>query len=176
MPMTPKGTSKGYEMLLNAAATAHREAAMTGFSLIDKAERDELELVALDDPMMAAAMRRARATLGEFLALAANPTPSMEGFAVKVAVREDDDAEYFWIHPFDHSGGVFSGRLNNAPRSVRHVRMGDEITFTETEIVDWMYMDGATMQGNYTARAMLQKASPEEREAFRRRFGLDFDF
>jgi uncharacterized protein YegJ (DUF2314 family) len=180
-PMSSKGTAKGYAMLLDAAAAAQREYETTsgkprsGHSLVDKAERDELELVALDDPMMAAAMRKARATLRDFLALAANPRPTMEGFAIKVAIREGCDSEYFWIHPFDLSGGVFSGRINNMPRSVRNVKIGDGITFTENEIVDWMYMDGPAMKGNYTARAMLNKASPEEREAFQKRFGLDPD-
>ena len=32
------------------------------------------------------------------------------------------------------------------------------------------------MLGNYSARAMLKSALPQDREAFRRRFGLDFDF
>jgi hypothetical protein len=54
--------------------------------------------------------------------------------------------------------------------------VGDTVTFTEPEIVDWMYMDGGRMLGNYSARAMLKSALPQDREAFRRRFGLDFDF
>jgi uncharacterized protein YegJ (DUF2314 family) len=171
------GSSKGYAMIVGAAEAAGLTARPpAGQSILDKAERDELEIVAHDDPVMAAAMRRARATLPEFLTLAEHPRRSMEGFAVKVAIREGDDAEYFWIHPFECDAGQFSGHLNNTPRSVRHARMGDKITFTENEIVDWMYMDGEKMKGNYTARALLKNASREEREAFQKRFGLDGDF
>ena len=54
--------------------------------------------------------------------------------------------------------------------------MGDTVTFIKNEIVDWMYMDGETMMGNYSARAILKAAMPQDREAFKRRFGLDFDF
>ena len=91
-------------------------------SIVDKAERDELAIIASDDPLMAAAMRKARATLAEFLALAGNPGPTMEGFAVKVAIREGCDAEYFWIHPFAHQAGRFSGHLSNTPRSLQTVK------------------------------------------------------
>ena len=48
--------------------------------------------------------------------------------------------------------------------------------FIKNEIVDWMYMDAGTMKGNYSARAILKLAPPQGREAFKRRFGLDFDF
>jgi hypothetical protein len=36
-----------------------------------------------------------------------------------------------------------------------------------------MYMDAGRMRGNYSAHAILRSARPDDREAFRRRFGLD---
>ena len=162
-------------MLVAAAAKAAARTPVVN-SLAAKAERDELKLVADNDPTMAAAMAKARATLPKFLELAQSPRPGMEGFAVKVAIQGDCGAEYFWIYPFTYVQGAFSGRLNNTPRSITHVKMGDQFTFSEGEIVDWMYMDRERMHGNYTARAMLKNASPEERAAFRKRFGLDPDF
>jgi uncharacterized protein YegJ (DUF2314 family) len=148
----------------------------SGKSILDKAERDELAIIPSGDPLMAAAMRKARATRAEFLALAGNPGPTMEGFAVKVAIREGCDAEYFWIHPFQQRSGRFSGHLSNTPRSLARVKAGDAITFSENEIVDWTYMDGGKMKGNYTARALLKNASRQEQEDFKKRFGLDIDF
>jgi uncharacterized protein YegJ (DUF2314 family) len=160
-------------MLLAAAAQAE---VPSESSIAGKAERDEIERVARNDPAMAAAMRKARQTLPDFLALAQDPPPGMEGFGVKIAIQGECGAEYFWIHPFTHMRGRFSGRINNMSRTVPHVNLGDRITFTEDEIVDWVYLDDGAMQGNYTARAMLKKAPPEEREAFRKRYGLDPDF
>ena len=37
-------------------------------------------------------------------------------------------------------------------------------------------MDAGLMHGNYSARAILKSALPRDRAAFKRRFGLDFDF
>lgn len=144
-------------------------------SLINKAERDEIALVSKNDPGMAMAMQKARDTLPEFLKAAAAPPAGAEGFAVKVAIREGANAEYFWISPFEPKGDAFTGRLNNAPRMVRGVKNGDPLNFSKAEIVDWMYMDKGAMKGNYTACAMLRKGTQKDRDAFRKRFGLDCD-
>jgi uncharacterized protein YegJ (DUF2314 family) len=170
-------TSTGYAMLLGAAVAAGLNPQPTSAQTItQKAERDELAIVAKSDPVMAAAMGKARQTLPDFLELAAAPKPGMEGFAVKVAIREGDDAEYFWITPFTDKDGAFSGAINNTPRSVRSVKLGQTITFGQSEIVDWMYMDGNAMKGNYTACALLKSAPKQQQDEFKKRFGLDCDF
>ena len=66
-------------------------------TVTEKAERDEIATVAKSDPVMAAAMHKAQAELPGFLALSVAPQPGMKGFAVKVAIREGQEAEYFWI-------------------------------------------------------------------------------
>jgi uncharacterized protein YegJ (DUF2314 family) len=170
-------TSAGYAVLLGAAlAAGHDPGPANAQTITQKAERDELAIVAESDPVMAKAMSKARQTLPDFLNTAATPKAGMEGFAVKVAVRDGDKAEYFWITPFTAKDGTFSGAINNEPRSVRSVKLGESITFDQSEIVDWMYMDGDKMRGNYTACALLKSASKQEAEEFKKRFGLDCDF
>lgn len=173
----PGSISNGYAVLLGAAVAAGLTAAPAWpQSIVSKAERDEIASVAEHDPVMARAMRKARETLPGFLDIASHPTGGADGFGVKVAVREGDMVEYFWISPFARRGDTFSGKLDNRPRAVHSVALGQTITFSQNEIVDWMYMAGTRMMGNYTARALLQSASPAERAEFKRRFGLDVDF
>jgi uncharacterized protein YegJ (DUF2314 family) len=143
--------------------------------ITEKAERDEVALVSKNDPVMAAAMSKARASLPDFLKLAAAPLPKTDAFAVKVAIREGANAEYFWIIPFQPKGETFSGKLDNTPRLVRNTKMGDTLNFTKAEIVDWMYMDNGAMKGNATACAVMMKATQKDRDAFKKRFGLDCD-
>jgi uncharacterized protein YegJ (DUF2314 family) len=145
-------------------------------TVTEKGERDEIAIVAKSDPVMAAAMRKARAELPGFLAIAAAPKPGMEAFAVKVAIRESSDAEYFWIDPFTSSGRQFSGVINNEPRMVHSVKLGQTITFDLSEVVDWMYIDNGEMKGNYTACALLTSAPAQEVEEFKKRFRLNCDF
>ena len=142
-------------------------------TVVDKARRDEIVRIPNEDPDMAAAMSAARAGLPDFLALARAPRPDMSNFAVKVAVREGDAAEYFWITPFESKDGRFAGRINNTPRSVKTVKLGEPFTFAQGEIVDWMYLERGKMRGNYTACAILKRSPPSEAEDFKKRFGLD---
>jgi uncharacterized protein YegJ (DUF2314 family) len=100
----------------------------------------------------------------------------MAGFAVKIALRADNGAEFFWIHPFAHVDEQFVGQLNNTPRSAVSLKMGDTVSFTKNEIIDWMYMDAGKLKGNYSARAILKSVPPKDRKALLSRFGLDFDF
>jgi uncharacterized protein YegJ (DUF2314 family) len=170
-------TSAGRALLLSAALVAGLDPRpVSAQTITQKAEHDELAIVAKKDPAMAKAMVKARQTLPDFLSIAAAPKAGMEGFAVKVAIREGDNVEYFWIAPFTAKDDTFSGAINNKPRSVRAVKLGQTITFTRSEIVDWTYMDGDKMKGNYTACALLQTASKQEAEEFKKRFGLDCDF
>jgi uncharacterized protein YegJ (DUF2314 family) len=156
-----------------AGVTANPVAAQ---SVMEKVARDEIAVVADTDPDMAAAMRKARATLTDFLNLASAPRPGTDDFAVKVAIREGEHAEYFWIAPFKNSDGRFSGEINNTPRSVHSVKMGQTITFAQSDIVDWLYIDKGMMKGNYTACVLLKSAPPSEAEEFKKHFGLNCDF
>ncbi len=143
-----------------------------GQSVVDRAENDELYLAADDDKDMEDAFRKAREGLDGFLRLSKSPTLGKSDFSVKVGITEGENTEYFWISPFQETADAFAGILNNEPRMVTTVRMGQEVTFTKEQIVDWLYSDQGQMVGNFTACAMLKKEPDSERRAFEQRFGL----
>ena len=144
-------------------------------TILEKAARDEIATAADNDPSMAAAMRNAQATLADFLKVAAALKPGTQGFSLKVAVREGEHVEYFWISPFANNGGQFSGEINNTPRVVHSVKFGQTITFAQSDIVDWLYIEDGMMRGNYTACALLKSALKNEAEEFKKAFGLNCD-
>jgi uncharacterized protein YegJ (DUF2314 family) len=126
---------------------------------VQKAEHDELVILAMKDPLMAVAIHSARKTLPKFLALVKHPSPTMDSFAVTIAVPGGNGAEFFLIHPFALVDERFVGQINNTPCSIVNLKMGEPITFIKNEIVDWMYMDAGTMKGNYSARAQIGAAA-----------------
>jgi uncharacterized protein YegJ (DUF2314 family) len=140
---------------------------------LEKAARDELFLIPEGDPDMAAAMKKARASLPEFFALMTSPRSSTKNFSVKVGLRAGTGHEFFWIRPFERKGDGFSGQLNNHPRAIRHLKAGDTITFKENEIVDWTYAEDGKMRGNYTACPLLKREPKEQARAFIKQYGLD---
>ena len=94
-------------------------------------------------------MRKAQSTLADFLKVAAAPKPGTLGFSLKVAVREGERVEYFWITPFTNNSSQFSGEINNTPRVVHSVKLGQTITFAQSDIVDWLYIENGMMRANY---------------------------
>lgn len=166
-----KKTAKGFAEILNAA----RAAGLTDPDTAN-AHNGALYYLALNDPIMSAAMQSARESLPGFLALARHPGPTMERFAVKIALLGDGGPEFFWIYPFAYVGDRFVGQIGNTPLTFAGLKKGDTIAFGKRDIVDWMYMDAGTMKGNYSARTILKVALPRDRAAFKRRFGLEFDF
>jgi uncharacterized protein YegJ (DUF2314 family) len=148
----------------------------SGGTFVERARRDEISKVAKDDPDMAAAFRKARDTLPEFLALARAPRPSIDHLAVKVGIPHGDDgSEFFWLSPFEPRGGKYTGRINNTPRMAKTVKFGQVIEFSEDEIVDWLYLEDGKMRGNFTACAMLKREPADQAEAMRKEFGLSCD-
>jgi uncharacterized protein YegJ (DUF2314 family) len=141
---------------------------------VDEKQRADRTLwIPKGDPDMAAAMQRARSTLAEFLALADAPLPSTSLFTVKVGIPAKGTMEYFWIIPFTHRNGRFSGKIDNTPELADSVRLGDTITFDQDQIVDWGYLENGRIKGNYTLCVLLKREPREESEAFIARSGMD---
>ena len=143
-----------------------------GQSLVERAEKDELYHAEDEDADMQRAFEQAGRGLQGFLATWRSPPSDASDFAVKVGLKAGDDTEYFWISPFREEGEGFKGVLNNQPRMVKNVAMGDEISFARAEIVDWLYYSNGKMVGNFTACAMLRREKESDRIEFEKRFGL----
>jgi len=141
-------------------------------TLTEQAERRQTALTPSDNPAMIRAFARARSELDGFLQRARNPGAGEQGFAVKIPVRHGGHTEYFWIAPFQEDGDRIKGRINNRPQYVRNVTKGQTVAFSRADIVDWMYLKGSTMHGNYTACALLADRPAAEAVEFRNRFGL----
>jgi uncharacterized protein YegJ (DUF2314 family) len=148
----------------------------TAQSVLEKSKSGETASVQTGDSDMRAAMRKARATLPDFLALARGPQPGMSGFALKVGIPYgENNTEYLWVSPFEPRGALFVGRVNNTPVSVKNIKYRQMIEFDESNIADWMYRHDGKMKGNHTACALLKRDTPANREAFRKEYGLECD-
>ena len=144
-------------------------------SLLDKSKRDETVTVPTGDPDMDAAMRTARSRVHEFLALVQAPKPSTKNFSVKLRIPYEDGNEYFWLRILEIKNGQIIGQVRNTPRHVKTVKFGDKISFAEKDILDWMYLDGENMKGNFTACALLKRETKANAEAFKRQYRLECD-
>jgi uncharacterized protein YegJ (DUF2314 family) len=138
---------------------------------------DRIVEIKAEDPAMQAAFKKAQASLDQFLAVVATKNPKLDNISVKIAVKDHKRVEYFWITPFTVEADGFSGAINNIPRFVTNVQLGQTRKFARADIVDWMYTEtvdkAMTMHGNFTTCAMLTKESPDDAKELKRRYGLD---
>jgi uncharacterized protein YegJ (DUF2314 family) len=145
-------------------------------SVAESIEKDEIVHMEDEAPAMRKAFEVARSSLDDFLKLAKDPPDHYSSFALKVAVSQSGNTEYFWVTDFKAKGSAqFTGEINNEPRLVNTVKLGQRYTFTRTQIVDWIYMDEAEqkMMGNFTMCALLTQESKEEAEQIRQQYKLD---
>jgi uncharacterized protein YegJ (DUF2314 family) len=142
---------------------------------IAQGTRDENEVVFVGttDPDMVAAMRQARASLDDFLSIAANPPPNTSGFKLKVMVRDGSDTEHFWVTPFRVIPNGFAGILANEPKVVRNFKAGQVVRFTHAEISDWGYIRGGRQVGSFTVCVLFKKMPKEQAEYYRKNHGFD---
>lgn len=146
-------------------------------TLVERVKRDEIAHMSQEEPAMRSAFEKARASLDTFLAQAKSPAPGTDRYALKVAISDGQNTEYFWVVDFSGDGKQFTGVLNNEPRLVMKHRYGEKIAFRRDQIADWTYMDAPQrrMHGNFTACALLTKEPPAQAAEFKRQYGLRCD-
>ena len=114
---------------------------------------DNVSLIHASDPQMNAAIVRARQTLPEFLAIKSKPEGAQE-FTLKVLLAK----EHVWVTPFRSDGkGGYQGLLKSEPRSLTHLRWGQEVSFGSEQITDWGYTKDGKRIGFFTTCVLLSR-------------------
>ena len=133
----------------------------------DKPAPPHSMVVPSQDAEMSAAMAKARASLDEFLAIAANPPPGADQFKLKVMLRDGGTVEHVWVTPFRATSEGFEGILANEPRAVWTVRAGQNLRFTREQISDWGYVRDGEQVGSFTVCVLLERMPKDQAEQIR---------
>lgn len=117
---------------------------------------------------MEEAKAKARATLPQFWAKLEKPGADEDSFGLKVALPYGGNStEHIWTKNIERNDGKIFGVINNRPRDVKTVRLGQRIEIGESQISDWMYTRSGKIVGNFTLRPMLSKMPPEDAARYR---------
>ncbi len=115
-----------------------------------------------EDPEMDAAIAKARADIDRFWKSFMSPQDGERDFAVKRKFSEGERWEYMWVTLGKRSDGMIFGTVANRPEGLRRVRLGQAVSFPESEVADWLYFRAGRMHGNYTLRPLLSRMPPAE--------------
>lgn len=115
-----------------------------------------------DDAEMNGAKQRARAALPQFYARLADPADDESEFMIKFdIVPGEEEAEFVWAGQLDRSASPMTGVLVNQPELTDH-RVGQRVAIPEVDIIDWSYVKGGTMQGDFTDRVLIDRMPSAE--------------
>lgn len=118
--------------------------------------------VAADDKEMAEAIATARRTLPEFWRTHGAPSSGESGFALKVAIRDGQATEHFWVVDIERRNDKIFAAINNEPETVSTVTFGQRLEVPEADITDWTFLRNGKFVGNYTVRALFKTMPPED--------------
>lgn len=121
-----------------------------------------------EEPEMAEAKAKARATLDQFWEKLDKPGPEDQGFALKVSIPYGrNNTEHIWTKDVERKDGKVFGVINNVPRDAKTIQLGQRIEIGDAQISDWMYMRAGKMVGNYTLRPLLKRMRPQDAARYR---------
>ncbi len=123
--------------------------------------------VAETDKEMNKAIKEARDSLALFIKKFKSPSDDESNFALKVKIEDSYGVEHFWVTSIDIKGNSYSGIISNDARTVKSVKLGDVIKFSNLDISDWSYDKKNVRQGSYTLKVLLKRMPKEQADYYR---------
>jgi len=120
----------------------------------------------VDDQKLQAARDLAVKTLPQFWAKFAANAPGYSAFLLKVGLPTDDGRgeEEIWMQVERRTDdGDAVGLLANQPFHLSKLHAGSRIEVAPSRFVDWSYTKDGKTYGQYSTRALYERASPEQR-------------
>ncbi len=118
-----------------------------------------------DDADISAAMDKARATVGEFLAALQKPAANQKQFMVRKAfpAREAARQQILWVNQVTFDGALLHGVADDKTAAVgAGIPLDGKVAFPPAEICDWMFNEDGKAVGGYMLRALKKKMTEDE--------------
>jgi len=151
-----------------ALASISAQAADTGRAFETRSTEPPYLEVPNDHTAMHQAVTQARKTVGEFIAALKHPAPGQQDFEVKKPFIQNGQLEHIWLSDVQFVGNRFRGRVDNQPRKIQGLKLGQLVSVKPNEISDWLYIDHGKLVGGYTVRVHYNELSAKEKQEFDR--------
>jgi uncharacterized protein YegJ (DUF2314 family) len=116
-----------------------------------------------DHAAMHRAVIEARKTVGKFITALKHPAPGQQDFEVKKPFIQGNQVEHIWLSDVRFVGKRFQGQVDNQPRNIRGLKLGQLVSVNPNEISDWLYIENGKLVGGYN------ELSPEQKQEFDRK-------
>jgi uncharacterized protein YegJ (DUF2314 family) len=160
--------------LLAAGCVTHKSNHTLAREMIRPGVEPERFRIMDDDAEMDQAVKSARKTVRTFIAAVQHPTATQRDFEVKKPFVHDGAVEHIWLYHVTFSGGRFHGEVDNRPRYIPGLKMGDRVSVNPNEITDWAFVDKDMLVGGYTIRVLFDELPQERKKAFENEANFHF--
>jgi uncharacterized protein YegJ (DUF2314 family) len=115
-----------------------------------------------DDPVMNAAIAKARDSLPTFWAKFKAPAANEDGFTLKLGISDGNYTEHFWCADIVGDATKATCVINNEPAQVFTVKFGERVDVDPAIISDWMYLRDGLIVGGETVRVIVDQMPEDE--------------
>jgi uncharacterized protein YegJ (DUF2314 family) len=119
-----------------------------------------------DDTAIRRAVIQARKTVGKFITALQHRANGQKDFEIKKPFIQNGQMEHIWLSDVEFVGNRFQARVDNEPRKIRGVKIGQLVSVNPNEITDWLYIDNGKLVGGYTFRVQYNQLSPQDKQEF----------
>src|ERR1700683_1355203 len=81
-----------------------------------------------------------RKTVGQFIDALKHRAPGQQDFEIKKPFIQGNQVEHIWLSDVQLVGNRFQGRIDNQPRKVEGLKLGQIVSVKPKEISDWLYI------------------------------------
>jgi uncharacterized protein YegJ (DUF2314 family) len=113
---------------------------------------------------MRVAVKEARKTVGKFITALEHPGAGQQNFEVKKPFIQGNQVEDIWLSDVRFVGNRFQGRIDNQPRKIEGLNLGQIVSVEPHEISNWLYVDNGQLAGGYTVRVHYNELSPQQKQ------------
>jgi uncharacterized protein YegJ (DUF2314 family) len=108
---------------------------------------------------IAAAIAKAKTTVGDFLAVLQKPGANQGDFLVrKVFPAAGGKQQILWVNHLRYDGTLLHGRVDdNTSQPGSGIPNDGAVSFPPSEIADWMYRDNGKAVGGFMLRVLKEK-------------------
>jgi uncharacterized protein YegJ (DUF2314 family) len=117
---------------------------------------------------MQRAAKEARKTVEQFITALQHPGPGQQDFEVKKRFVQGSEVEHIWLSDVQLVGNRLQGKIDNQPRKIGGLKLGQIASVKPKEISDWLYIDNGKLVGGYTVRVHYSDLSPQQKQKFDR--------
>ena len=117
------------------------------------------------DADIAAAMEKARASVGDFLAALQKPASNQRQFMVRKSfpTKEAGKQQILWVTGVSYDGTNLHGHVDdNTAQQGSGLPKDGVVAFPATEIADWMFNEDGKAVGGFMLRAAKAKMTEQE--------------